>query len=171
MIRRAGSIVALLVISSSVPAGAAALAVAVHATTQATVGVTYASGHSIACDANVCAHTATLAGSIRSTRNDPGGTSIFLSGFTIADSSGNSIPVAAFRLTCSGGIIGNPAFPGTPGSLAQNVPLSAPAIACQSWSGTIVADYRLVVALSVDANQVPADAYAAVTFNAIASAN
>lgn len=171
MIRRLGSIVALLVIGSLAPAGAATLAVAVHATTQATVGILYESGTSIACDANTCAHTATLAGSIRSTRSDPGATSIVLTGFAIAGPDGGSIPAAAFRLTCTGGIFGNPPFSGTPGSLAKNVPLSTPAIACQSWSGTIVGDYALVVALSVDANQVPAGANAAVSFNAIATAN
>lgn len=175
---RFGSLIALLIVGVPVCAGAATISVAVTAANQATVGVTYSSGSAIACDPGTsvagvvpCAQTATLAGSIRSTHSDPGGTSISLTGFAITGAGGASIPPSAFQLTCSGGVVGNPAFPGTPGTLANHVPLSTSAVPCGSWTGTVVASYSLVVALALDTGQVPADTYAAVAFNAIATAN
>ena len=169
---------AVFIMSAPICAAAAPISIAVTAASQATIGVTYSAGNSIACDPGTavagivpCAHTATLAGSVRSTRANPGATSIALTGFAITGSGGASIPPTAFQLTCSGGVVGSPAFPGTPGSLANKVPLSTTAVACGTWTGTMVAAYSLLVTLSVDASQVPADSYAAVAFSAIATAN
>ena len=152
--------------------------VAVTAATQATIGVTYSAGSNISCAVGTtvsgvvaCTNTATLAGGFRSTKLDTGGTSVSLTGAAITGSGGASIPAAALTMTCTGGTTGTPTFAGTPGTLATAVALSTSAVNCQTWTGTIVANYSLVVALSIDAGQVPSDTYTNGSFTATATAN
>ena len=151
----------------------ASVSVAVTAGVQATIGVTYSSGSNISCNVGTaitgfvaCTNTATLAGTFRSSKTDSGGTSVSITG-----TGGGSIPATAWEMTCTGGTTGSPTFPGTAGTLASSVALSTSAVACQSWTGEIIANYSLVVALSLDASQVPADTYAATNFTATATAN
>lgn len=164
------------------PAAAASstanVSVAVTAGVQATIGVNYSAGSNISCNIGAtitgfvaCANTATLAGTFRSSKTDTGGTSVSITGASITGTGGGVIPATAWEMTCTGGTTGSPSFPGTPGTLANNAALSTSAIACQSWTGEIIANYSLVVALSLDASQVPADTYAATNFTATATAN
>lgn len=164
------------------PAAAASntanVSVAVTAGVQATIGVTYSSGTNISCNVGTaitgfvaCTNTATLAGTFRSSKNDTGGTSVSITAAQISGTNGGVIPATAWEMTCTGGTTGSPSNPGTPGTLASTAALSTSAVACQSWSGEIVANYSLVVALLLDASQVPADTYAATNFTATATAN
>ena len=173
---------ALAIGAFSAPASAASntatVNVQVTAAVQATIGVTYGSGTNISCSVGTavsgiqaCSSTATLTGSFRSTKTDTGGSSVSLTGATITGSGGGSVPPAAFTMTCTGGTTGSPAFPGTPGSLASATALSSSAVNCQSWTGEIIANYSLTVALGLDAAQVPADTYAVTGFTATATAN
>lgn len=173
---------ALAVCGFALPASAvtqtATVTVAVTAATQATIGVTYSAGSNILCDvgtntsgAIACSTTATLAGGFRSTKTDSGGTSVSLTGATISGSGGATIPPSALTMTCTGGVTGSPTYGGTAGTLASNAALSTSAVNCQSWTGSIVANYSLVVALSIDAGQVPADTYTNGSFTATATAN
>lgn len=154
------------------------ITVAVTAATQATIGVTYSAGTNITCAVGTavsgivpCTNTVTLAGGFRSTKLNTGGASISVTGANIVGTGGSSIPPAALTMTCTGGIVGSPPLPGTPGTLATNAPLSTSAVNCQSWSGTVVGLYSLVVALSIDAGLVPSDTYSNGAFTATATAN
>jgi|GEM_PF-1766346 hypothetical protein len=164
------------------PAAAASntanVSVAVTAGVQATIGVSYSSGSNISCNIGAtitgyvaCTNTATLAGTFRSSKTDTGGTSVSVTGAAITGSGGGVIPATAWEMSCTGGTTGSPANPGTPGTLASNTALATTAVACQSWTGEIIASYSLIVALSLDAAQVPADTYAASNFTATATAN
>ena len=175
--------IALSVGTFITPAAAATSAsssvnVQVTAAVQATIGVAYSSGSNISCAVGTavtgtvaCTSTATLTGSFRSTKNDNGGTSVALTGATITGSGGGSIPPSAFQMTCTGGTTGSPTYGGTPGTLASNTALSSSAVNCQSWTGEIIANYSLTVALALDASQVPADTYSLTGFTATATAN
>ncbi len=176
------SAAALGLCALAAPAAAASntatVTVAVTAATQATIGVSYSAGSNVSCAVGAvvsgfvaCTNTATLAGSFRSTKNDVGGTSVSLTGAAITGSGGASIPAAALQMTCTGGTTGSPTFAGTAGTLASAAALSTSAVNCQSWTGTIVANYSLVVALSIDAGQVPSDTYTNGAFTATATAN
>jgi hypothetical protein len=156
----------------------ATVTVAVTAATQATIGVTYSAGSNILCAVGAavagpvaCTNTATLAGSFRSTKADTGGSSVSLTGAAITGSGGASIPASALTMTCTGGVTGSPTFGGTAGTLATGVALSTSPVDCQSWTGTIVANYSLVLALTIDAGQVPSDTYTNGAFTATATAN
>jgi len=164
------------------PAAAASntanVSVAVTAGVQATIGVTYSAGSNVSCNVGAaitgfiaCANTATLAGTFRSSKTDSGGTSVSITGAAITGTGGGSIPATAWEMTCTGGTTGSPTFAGTAGTLASSAALSTSAVPCQSWTGEIIANYSLVVALSLDASQVPADTYAATNFTATATAN
>ena len=162
---------------ASAATGTATVTVAVLASTQATIGVSYSGGSNINCAMGTsvagyvpCSTTATLTGGFRSTKADTGGASVSLTGVAIPGSGGASIPPSAFQMTCTGSATGA-TYPGTPGTLASSTPLSTSAVNCQSWTGTLVATYSLVVALSLDSSQVPADTYTATGFTATATAN
>ena len=168
--------------SLSAPATAASntanVSVAVTAGVQATIGVNYSSGSNISCNVGTsisgfvaCSNTATLSGSFRSSKNDTGGTSVSITAATITGTNGGSIPATAWQMTCTGGTTGSPTFAGTPGTLANNTALASTAVNCQSWTGEIIANYSLTVALGLDAAQVPGDAYNATNFTATATAN
>jgi hypothetical protein len=163
---------------ASAASSTATVTVAVTAATQATIGVTYSAGSNISCAVGVtvfgpvaCTNTATLAGSFRSTKNNTGGASVSLTGAAITGSGGASIPASALTMTCTGGVTGSPTFAGTAGTLATAAALSVSPVNCQSWTGTIVANYSLVLALSIDAAQVPSDTYTNGAFTATATAN
>jgi hypothetical protein len=169
---------ALFAAPASAASATATVTVAVTASTQATIGVTYSSGTNILCAVGAavtglvgCTNTATLAGSFRSTKSDTGGTSVSLTGTAITGSGGASIPASALYMTCTGGTTGSPTYGGTPGSLATSAALSTSAVTCQSWSGTIVSAYSLIVSLAIDASQVPSDTYTNGAFTATATAN
>lgn len=164
------------------PASAASstqnVAVAVTASVQATIGVAYGAGSNISCNVGAsvsgfvaCADTATLSGAFRSSKNDTGGTSVAITAATITGTNGGTIAPTAWEMTCTGGTTGSPAFAGTAGTLATNLALASTAVTCQSWTGEIIANYSLTVALSVDAGQVPGDTYTATNFTATATAN
>jgi hypothetical protein len=164
------------------PAAAASntanVSVAVTAGVQATIGVTYSTGSNISCNVGTaisgfvaCTNTATLAGTFRSSKTDTGGTSVAITAAAITGTGTGVIPATAWEMSCTGGVTGSPANAGTAGTLASNTALSTSAVACQSWTGEIIANYSLVVALSLDAAQVPADTYAASNFTATATAN
>jgi hypothetical protein len=171
-----------IVLGGSAPSLAASstatVTVAVTASTEASIGVTYSAGSNILCAVGTtvsgtvsCTNTATLAGAFRSTKVDTGGASVSLTGAAITGSGGASIPASALTMTCTGGTTGSPTFPGTPGTLATNAALSTSPVNCQTWTGTIVANYSLVVALSIDAGQVPSDTYTNGAFTATVTAN
>lgn len=171
-----------LIVAGAVPSIAASntgtVTVAVTAGTQATIGVTYSAGSNILCDVGAvtsaivsCTNTATIAGSFRSTKTNTGGASVSITGSAITGSGGSSIDPSELMLTCTGGTTGSPTFPGTPGTLATNAPLSTSAVNCQSWTGTIVSTYSLTASLSIDAADVPADTYTNGAFTATATAN
>jgi hypothetical protein len=170
--------IGVLAAPAAAASNTATVTVAVTAATQATLGVSDSAGSNISCavgatvsGAVACTNTATLAGSFRSTKVDTGGTSVSLTGAAITGSGGASIPASALTMTCTGGTTGSPTFPGTAGTLASGTALSTSAVNCQSWTGTIVANYSLVVALSIDAGQVPSDTYTNGSFTATATAN
>ena len=174
--------VASTVFVPSAPAAAASntanVSVAVTAAVQATIGVTYSAGSNISCNVGTsvsgyvaCTNTATLAGSFRSTKTDTGGTSVSITAAAIPGTGTNSIPATAFEMTCTGGETGSPEDGGTAGSLASNAALSTSAVTCMNWTGEVISNYSLVVALSIDSGQVPSDTYTATNFTATATAN
>jgi hypothetical protein len=65
-----------------------------------------------------CTNTATIAGSFRNPVADTGGTSVTLTGTAITGAASGTIPASALAMTCTGGTIGTPTYPGTPGTLA-----------------------------------------------------
>ena len=154
------------------------VSVAVTAGVQATIGVNYSSGTNISCNVGTsvsgyvaCSNTATLSGSFRSSKSDTGGTSVSITGATITGTNSGTIPPTAWQMTCTGGVTGSPSFPGTAGTLANGTALASTAVNCQSWTGEIIANYSLTVALSLDSGQVPGDTYSATNFTATATAN
>ncbi len=156
----------------------ATVTVAVTAVTETTIGVSYSAGSNILCAVGVavtgliaCTNTATIAGGFRSTKTNTGGASVSITGAPITGSGGASVPASALAMTCTGGTTGSPTYPGTPGTLATNAALSTTAVNCQTWTGTIVANYSLVAALTIDASQVPSDTYTNGAFTATATAN
>jgi len=170
-------ILAVLAAPASAVTATSTVTVAVNATNQATIGVTYSAGTNILCDVTgvfsgfvACTNTATLSGGFRSTKADTGGTSVSVTGTAITGSGGSSIAPTSLQMTCTGSATGT-TYPGTAGTLATNLPLALTAVNCQSWTGTMVATYSLVASLKIDAGGVPADTYTNGSFTATATAN
>ncbi len=74
-------------------------------------------------------------------------------------------------MTCTGGTTAGATFTETPGTPATNARLATTAVNCQSWTGTVVDTYSLILALAIDASKVPADTYVTTGFTATATAN
>jgi hypothetical protein len=184
MIKRSSPAVLMAVLVAAAlqaPANAATdtVNVTVNASTQATIGVTYSNTTGpITCDVGTslsgmvaCTNTATLSGGFRSTKNNTGGASVTVTGADITGSGGWTVHPSALQMTCTGGTTGSPTYGGTAGTLASGTALSTSAVACQSWTGTIIANYSLDVSLAIDASQVAADTYSTTGFTATATAN
>ena len=145
---------------------ASAVAVAVTAAAQATVGVTYTEGAPLACSAGgvtsgwiACEGAAIVTGRLRTSA--AGGAHVVLAAQTAGD---------ALAVTCSGGIVGAPRFAGTASAPAQAASLATPQ-ACMSWTGPVVAEYQLVVTFAADAARIDDDAPLYAAFTAVATAN
>lgn len=155
---------ATLLIGATVPASAAnTFAVQVNAATVGTVTVTMNAGTNVVCDPGTavtgtiaCTNSVNATGSIRTSKGGAGSLSTTAPAATITGTTGNTLAVAALKMTC----VDNGST-GTHGAatLASASASSSTGTSCASWPGPDVFTYNVNLTFGLDASQVNADTY------------
>ena len=171
-LRSIAAVAAAVALAAS-PAVSATRTTGVSVTTiaerEAVVGVAYSVGTFIQCHviagADTCT-TAIVSGKLRTLRH-AGSSVVELAELTATTADGRSVPHGAVRVSCSGGTLGGATYPGRVLATARNAPIGEAPLLCHSWLGTLVAEFRIVVSVSIDRMKAPSNADIAVRFTPV----